>query len=330
VIRGIRSNNFLFTPKLIEQAYDLIRDEIHETPILTSKSLNEIYGAELFFKCENFQKTGSFKIRGATYSVKSLRSSEKTKGVVTHSSGNHAQALAYAASQSGVTANIVMPENAPAVKSNAVQKYGGLITFCPPTLEDRENYTEKIVALKGSKLIHPYNQPNTIIGQATVAFESFKQLEQLPDILITPVGGGGLLSGSILSVQFFSPRTTIFAAEPAGANDAFRSLQSNELVPSTNPSTICDGLLTSLGEYTWPLIRDYTQEIVQVTDNEVIRSLKEVFQYLKIIIEPSCATVLAAIKKIENQTAGKRVLLILSGGNIEVEKVFNLKPKDHS
>lgn len=306
----------------------MIRSEIHETPILTSVSLNEIYGADLFFKCENFQKTGSFKIRGATYSIKSLKESEKKRGVVTHSSGNHAQALAYAASRLGVSANIVMPENAPKVKSDAVRKYGGQITFCPPTLKDRENYTQSIISSQGSILIHPYNQPNTIIGQATAAYESFEQLEKKPDIIITPVGGGGLLSGTILSTRFFSPTTAILAAEPAGANDAFRSLQLGELVSSKNPSTLCDGLLTSLGEYNWPIVRDFTDEIIPVSDHEVISALKDIFQYLKIIVEPSCATVLAALKKIENQISGKRILLILSGGNLEVEKFLHLEPKD--
>ncbi len=296
------------------EAFDRLRLVVHRTPVLTSEGLNRLAGCRLFFKCENFQKAGAFKFRGASNAVLQLTGEDLKRGVVTHSSGNHAQALALAARMHGATCHIVMPENAPEVKKDAVKNYGAQITFCPPTLADRERYTGEIIAQTGAVFIHPYNNYRIIAGQATAAMELIEDFPGL-DHIVTPVGGGGLLSGTLLAVKHFSPGTKVLAAEPEGADDAFRSLRAGRLIPQTSPHTIADGLLTSLGDRTWPVIREHVHDILTVSDDEIIESLSLLFQRLKIVVEPSSATVLAAVLKNRNIFSGKRIGLILSGGN---------------
>ncbi len=264
ILNGIPSK------KDIEDSKYIISDYAHETPVLTNKSINQIAGTELFFKCENFQKIGAFKFRGAINTMLRLEESDLRKGVATHSSGNHAQALALAAQITGTPAYIVMPDNAPEIKIKAVKQYGAEITYCDPTLEARESVLAGIIDKTGAWFIHPYNDYNVIAGQATCAFELIKEINGL-DTIITPVGGGGLLSGTLLSARYFSNSIEVFAGEPEGANDAFLSLKNGELIPSVNPDTIADGLLTSLGDKTYPIISEHIEDIILVNDEDVVR-----------------------------------------------------------
>ena len=253
--------------KEIQEVHERIKPFIHQTPILTSQSINEISGAKLFFKCENFQRAGAFKMRGASNALLLMTKSELKKGVATHSSGNHAAALSLAAKLVGTQAYIAMPHTAPLIKQNAVKGYGGVITFCEPTLEDRENTLNKIIEKTGAVFIHPFDDYRIIAGQATAAIEIFENLDDL-DFLIAPVGGGGLLSGSSITAKFLSPLTKIIGAEPEGADDAFRSLRDGKIYPSVNPQTIADGLLTSLSRKTFNIINQNVTEIITVSGNQ--------------------------------------------------------------
>ncbi|MDO8929157.1 MAG: pyridoxal-phosphate dependent enzyme [Bacteroidota bacterium] len=304
----------------IQTAHDRIRPFIHRTPVLTSKSINQIVGAELFFKCENFQKVGAFKFRGACNSVLALSDEEAKKGVCTHSSGNHAAALALAARMRGIPAYIVMPENAPEIKKKAVAGYGAQITFCEPTLAARESTLKKVAAETGATEIHPYNYFNVICGQGTAAKELIEETGQL-DILMAPVGGGGLLSGTAISAKAMLPDVRVIAAEPAGADDAFRSFQSKTLQPSVNPKTIADGLLTSLGSLTFPIIQNEVDQIVTVSEESIIAAMRMIWERMKIIIEPSSAVPLAAILENKVNVKGKKVGIILSGGNVDLGRL---------
>ncbi|MDP3912958.1 MAG: pyridoxal-phosphate dependent enzyme [Bacteroidota bacterium] len=304
----------------IQTAHDRIRPFIHRTPVLTSKSINQIVGAELFFKCENFQKVGAFKFRGACNSVLALSDEEAKKGVCTHSSGNHAAALALAARMRGIPAYIVMPENAPEIKKKAVAGYGAQITFCEPTLAARESTLKKVAAETGATEIHPYNYFNVICGQGTAAKELIEETGQL-DILMAPVGGGGLLSGTAISAKAMLPNVRVIAAEPAGADDAFRSFQSKTLQPSVNPKTIADGLLTSLGSLTFPIIQNEVDQIVTVSEESIIAAMRMIWERMKIIIEPSSAVPLAAILENKVDVKGKKVGIILSGGNVDLGRL---------
>jgi threonine dehydratase len=304
----------------IQTAHDRIRPFIHRTPVLTSKSINQIVGAELFFKCENFQKVGAFKFRGACNSVLALSDEEAKKGVCTHSSGNHAAALALAARMRGIPAYIVMPENAPEIKKKAVAGYGAQITFCEPTLAARESTLKKVAAETGATEIHPYNYFNVICGQGTAAKELIEETGQL-DILMAPVGGGGLLSGTAISAKAMLPDVRVIAAEPAGADDAFRSFQSKTLQPSVNPKTIADGLLTSLGSITFPIIQNEVDQIVTVSEESIIAAMRMIWERMKIIIEPSSAVPLAAILENKVDVKGKKVGIILSGGNVDLGRL---------
>lgn len=304
----------------IQTAHDRIRPFIHRTPVLTSKSINQIVGAELFFKCENFQKVGAFKFRGACNSVLALSDEEAKKGVCTHSSGNHAAALALAARMRGIPAYIVMPENAPEIKKKAVAGYGAQITFCEPTLAARESTLKKVAAETGATEIHPYNYFNVICGQGTAAKELIEETGQL-DILMVPVGGGGLLSGTAISAKAMLPDVRVIAAEPAGADDAFRSFQSKTLQPSVNPKTIADGLLTSLGSITFPIIQNEVDQIVTVSEESIIAAMRMIWERMKIIIEPSSAVPLAAILENKVNVKGKKVGIILSGGNVDLGRL---------
>lgn len=300
----------------IQAAHKRIKPFIHHTPILTSKLLNKLFGCELYFKCENFQKVGAFKFRGAMNAVLSLPAEDKWKGVVTHSSGNHAAALALAASMNGIKANIVMPENAPAVKKNAVAGYGAEITFCKPTLQAREEATRIIMDEIGATLIHPYDNFNVICGQGTAALELLTEKSDL-EFVIAPVGGGGLLSGTSVCVKGMNKDIKVIGAEPLNANDAFISFTSGRLTPSVNPLTCADGLLTSLSELTFSVIRKNVDEIQTAKEESIIDCMLLVWERMKIIIEPSSATVLAIIKENPSFFRGKSVGLIISGGNVD-------------
>ena len=304
----------------IEKAHERIRPLIHRTQVLTSQSINQIVGAELYFKCENFQKVGAFKFRGACNSVFSLSDEEAKNGVCTHSSGNHAAALALAARMRGIPAYIVMPENAPEIKKIAVAGYGAQITFCEPTLAARESTLKKVAEETGATEIHPYNYFNVICGQGTAAKELIEEIGQL-DMVMAPVGGGGLLSGTAISAKAMLPQVQVIAAEPAGADDAFRSFYSKSLVPSVAPKTIADGLLTSLGSLTFPIILNNVDQIVTVSEASIVAAMRMIWERMKIIIEPSSAVPLAAILENKVDVKGKKVGIILSGGNVDFGKL---------
>ena len=294
----------------------------HRTPILTSQTLDEMAGRKLFFKCENFQKIGAFKLRGGWNAVSILSDEEAENGVCTHSSGNHAQAVAFSAQKRGIPSYIVMPNNVPDVKLDAVKGYGANITLCEPTLDARKSTLDEIADKTGARVVHPFNDPNVIAGQGTAALEMIEDLGHL-DAMIAPIGGGGLMSGTCITTRSLLPEATLFGAEPAGADDAYLSLKEGKIIPQTNPDTICDGLLTSLGEYTWEILKDHLEAIYTVTDDEVINAMRLVWERMKIIIEPSCATPVAAVLKPEFKALKglEKVGIILTGGNIELSKL---------
>ncbi|TNF39761.1 MAG: pyridoxal-phosphate dependent enzyme, partial [Bacteroidetes bacterium] len=299
--------------KDIEQAHLIVQKYAHRTPVLTSSSINQIVGGNLFFKCENLQKVGAFKFRGACNAVFSLTEDDAQKGVATHSSGNHAAALALAARMRGIAAHIVMPSNSPEIKKKAVAGYGANITFCEPTLQARESTLARIVAETGATEIHPYNNFNVIAGQGTAAKEMIEDFGQF-DIIMAPVGGGGLLSGTALSTKHLLPGCKIIAAEPAGADDAFRSFHEKKIIPSVNPKTIADGLLTSLGERNFAIIMQNVDDIVTVSEDKIVEAMRLIWERMKIIIEPSSAVPLAAILEGKVDIQNKKVGIILSGG----------------
>ncbi len=304
----------------IRQAAKRINPFIHRTPVLTCKNLDDMVNAELFFKCENFQKVGAFKFRGATNAVLSLSDEEARRGVATHSSGNHAQALALAAKIRGIKAYIVMPKNSSAVKIKAVEGYGADIIFCDPTLQAREDTLNRVVEETNATFIHPYNDYRIIAGQATCALELLEEVTNL-NMVLAPVGGGGLLSGTALSTNYLSPETKVVAAEPAGADDACRSFNEGRLIPQTNPQTIADGLRTSLGDKTFPIIKEYVNRIVTVSEDAIVSSMRIIWERMKIIIEPSAAVPFAALLENKIDVAGKRVGIILSGGNVDLDRL---------
>lgn len=305
----------------IRQAHQRIKPYIHETPVLQSRQLNELLGANVYFKCENFQKVGAFKMRGAANAVFSLKPEERQQGVATHSSGNHAQALALAARLAGIPAYIVMPKTAPKVKVAAVKEYGAEIIFCEPNLQARESTLQEVVARTGATFVHPYNDARVIAGQATAARELFEQVEVALDIVMTPVGGGGLLSGTVLSARCFSPATKVWAGEPEGADDAYQSLQEGKIVPQTSPNTIADGLLTSLGEQTFAIIATGVEQIITVSDKEIVEAMRFLWERMKLVVEPSGAVPLAAALKEKEVLAGKHIGIIISGGNVDLGKL---------
>ena len=307
----------------IQAAHSRIKPFIHRTPVLSSLQINKIFDCEIFLKCENFQKVGAFKFRGATNAVLQLPGKDRINGVITHSSGNHAAAVTLAAVTNGIKAYIVMPENAPVVKKNAVAGYGANITFCKPTQKDREETTERIISETGATLIHSYDNFNVICGQGTAAIELLEEKPDL-DMIIVPVGGGGLISGIVTASKGISPSITVFGAEPVNANDAYRSFTSGKLVPSVNPLTIADGLLTSLSDRTFHIIRNNVDNIFTVTEESIIECMLLVWERMKIIIEPSSATTLAVIKENPQVFKGKRTGLIITGGNVDLRKLpFN-------
>ena len=304
----------------IRQAAERIRPYAHRTPVLTNASLNQQVGAQVFLKCENFQKVGAFKFRGACNAVYSLSDEEAVRGVCTHSSGNHAAALALAARMRGIPAYIVMPNNAPSVKKNAVKGYDGLITFCEPTLEARESTLDSIRLETDATVVHPYNDERVIIGQGTAALELLEDVPDL-DVIIAPVGGGGLLSGTAIAATEIKKGIRVIAAEPEMADDAFRSMQTGEIIPSKNPKTIADGLLTSLGTLTFPIIQQRVEQIVTVSETGIIASMKYVWERAKIIIEPSSAVAVGVLWEKKIDLSGLKVGVIISGGNVDREKL---------
>ena len=306
--------------KHIEEAHNLIRKYVHNTLVFTSESINKIVGGELYFKAENLQKVGAFKFRGACNAVFSLTESEAAKGVVTHSSGNHAAALALAAKLREIPAHIVMPENAPDIKKKAVAGYGAHITFCKPTLEARESTTLKIIEKIGATLIHPYDNFHVISGQGTACKELMESYPDLDSVLV-PVGGGGLLSGTAIAAKHLSPKCKVVAAEPLGADDAYQSFHSKKLIPQTNPQTIADGLLTSVGERNFSIMLDKVDDVVTVSEHSIVLAMRMVCERMKLIIEPSSAVPLAAILENKVDVSNKKVGIILSGGNVDLEKL---------
>ena len=304
----------------IHTAAKRIQPYIHRTPVLTNHSLDQKVGAQVFLKCENFQRVGAFKFRGASNAVFSLGDEESAHGVSTHSSGNHAQALALAARLRGIPAYIVMPDNAPVVKKAAVAGYGGQITFCEPTLEAREATLAQVVAQTGSAVIHPYNDERVMAGQGTAALELLEEIPDL-DVIIAPVGGGGLLSGTAVAATETKRGIRVIAGEPQMADDAYRSLQSGKIFPSVKPKTIADGLLTSLGTNTFPIIQSRVEQIVTVSEQGIIDAMKFIWERIKIIIEPSSAVAVGVLWERQIDLTGLKVGVILSGGNVDLERL---------
>jgi threonine dehydratase len=304
----------------IRTAAQRIEPYIHRTPVLTNESLNRRTGAQVYLKCENLQKVGAFKFRGACNAVFSLGVEEAEHGVSTHSSGNHAQALALAAKLRGIPSYIVMPRNAPKVKKEAVGGYGGQITFCEPTLEARESTLAKIAEETGSTLVHPYDNERVIAGQGTAALELLEEIPDL-DVIIAPVGGGGLISGAAIAAMGLRNGIRMIAAEPEMADDAYQSMQTGEIVPSTNPKTIADGLLTSLGKITFPIIRERVEQVITVSEPAIIESMKFIWERAKIIIEPSAAVAVAVLWAGNIDLSRLKVGVILSGGNVDLENL---------
>jgi len=302
----------------IREAAQRIRPYAHRTPVLTCASLDLAVGAQVFLKCENFQKVGAFKFRGACNAVYSLDEAEAARGVATHSSGNHAQALALAARMRGIPAYIVMPSNAPAVKQAGVAGYGGQITLCEPTLAARETTLAAVAARTGAAIVHPYNDERVIAGQGTAALELLEEIPGL-DVILAPVGGGGLLSGTAIAATGLAPGIRVIGCEPQGADDAFRSLAEGRIIPSVQPKTIADGLLTSLGDLTFPIIRERVERIVTVSEPGIIAAMRFVWERAKLIIEPSSAVPLAVLWERRIDLAGLRIGVILSGGNVDLD-----------
>lgn len=313
------------TPKYsdILNAHKRISSHINKTPVLTSSTLNEKTQAEVYLKCENFQKVGAFKFRGAMNAILNLSHNELQKGVATHSSGNHAQALALAAKTMNIPAYIVMPKTAPKVKIQAVQNYAAEIIFCEPNLAARESTLKNVVTKTGAHFIPPYDHKHIICGQGTATLELLKIHPEL-DSIIAPVGGGGLLSGTSITAKGFNSNIKIYGAEPEEANDAYQSFKSNKLIPSTNPNTIADGLLTSLSDLTFHCITKYVEDILTVSENEIIHALRFIWERMKIIIEPSSAVAIAAILKNKELFTGKKIGIIISGGNVDLKKICEI------
>ena len=304
----------------IEKAHQRISDHIHNTPILTSDSLDNELGSNLFFKCENFQKTGSFKIRGATNSILQLNDTEIKNGIITTSSGNHGAAVAFIADKIGTSSKIIMPNNTPKNKIENVQRYGGEIFYCEPNIKSREDTLEKMVQKSGGSIIHPYNDEKIIAGQGTAAKELIEKVPDL-DAIICPVSGGGLLSGTLLAAKNLKPGIKVFGAEPENADDTYRSILNNKIMSNETTDTIADGLRAQVGTVTFPIIKENVDKILLVSEEMIISSMYMIWQRLKIIIEPSCSIVLAALMLNSNKFLNKKVGLILTGGNYDLKQI---------
>jgi threonine dehydratase len=300
--------------------HERIKPFIHNTPVLTSRLINEMAGAHLFFKCENFQRMGAFKMRGAANAIMQLSDEQKQNGVVTHSSGNFAQALSLSAQSLGVTAYIVMPDSAPQVKKDAVKGYGGILVECESTLEARERTSQEIVEKHGATFIHPSNDDHVILGQGT-ACKELLELHPNLDYVITPVGGGGLIAGTALSAHYFGNQCKTVGGEPFEVDDAYRSLQSGQIETNSTTNTIADGLKTQLGDRNFPIIQKHVEEIIRVTEDEIIQSMRLLWERLKIVCEPSCAVALAAVFREKEKFKAQEIGIIISGGNVDLSRL---------
>ncbi|MEL7256909.1 MAG: beta-hydroxyaspartate dehydratase BhcB [Pseudomonadota bacterium] len=299
-------------------AHDRITPYIHRTPVLTSSYFNELTGAQLFFKCENFQKAGAFKVRGASNAVFGLSEEDAAKGVCTHSSGNHALSLSYAAGRRGIPCNVVMPRTAPQAKKDAVRGYGGIITECEPSTTSREAVFAEVQAKTGGNFVHPYNDPRVIAGQGTCSRELMEQTDGL-DIVVAPIGGGGMISGTCLTLSNIAPETQIIAAEPEQADDAYRSFKAGHIIADDAPNTIADGLKVPLKELTWHFVSNHVTDILTASEDEIVDAMKLTWKRMKIVMEASCAVPLATILKNKERFAGKRVGVIITGGNVDLD-----------
>lgn len=304
----------------VRAAHERIKPYIHRTPVLTSSYFNELVGAELFFKCENFQKAGAFKVRGATNAVFGLSEEDAAKGVCTHSSGNHALSLSYAAGRRGIPCNVVMPRTAPDAKKAAVRGYGGIITECEPSTTSREAVFAEVQAATGGNFVHPYNDPRVIAGQGTCSVEFMEQTGGV-DMMVAPIGGGGMISGTCLTLSNIAPEVEIIASEPEQADDAYRSFKAGHIIADDAPVTIADGLKVPLKELTWHFVSNHVTEIQTASEQEIIDAMKLTWQRMKIVMEPSCAVPLATILKNKDRFAGKRVGVIVTGGNVDMDKL---------
>jgi threonine dehydratase len=301
-------------------AHERIKPYIRQTPIRTSNYLNELTGAELFFKCENFQEPGAFKVRGACNAVFGLSDEQAEKGVATHSSGNHASCLSYAAMLRGIPCNVVMPRTAPQAKKDTVRRYGGKITECEPSTTSREETFAKIQAETGGDFVHPYNDPRVIAGQGTCAKELIEQVEDLSAV-IAPIGGGGMVSGTCLTLSNLAPDIKIYAAEPEQADDAYRSFKAGHIIADDAPKTIADGLLVPLKDNTWHFVKNHVTDILIASEEEIVDAMKLIWKHLRIVMEPSSAVPMATILKNPDVFKGKRLGVIITGGNVDLDKL---------
>ncbi len=301
-------------------AHERIKPHIHRTPILTSEYLNALTGAEMFFKCENFQKAGAFKVRGASNAVFGLSDAEAPKGVATHSSGNHGLSLSYAAGRRGIPVSVVIPRTAPQAKKDAMRGYGATIVECEPSTSSREAVFAKVQEETGADFVHPYNDPRVIAGQATCSRELMEQVEGL-DAVIAPIGGGGMISGTCLTLSNIAPDVEIYAAEPEQADDAYRSFKAGHIIADDAPVTVADGLKVPLKERTWHFVSNHVTDILLASEQEIIDAMHLTWQRMKIVIEPSCAVPLATILKNRDVFAGKRVGVIITGGNVDLKSL---------
>ena len=306
----------------VRDAARRIAGRAHRTPVMTCATIDRIAGRSIFFKCEHLQKVGAFKFRGACNAIMKLPDDLAARGVVTHSSGNHAQAVALAARMRGIAAHIVMPNNALRVKRRAVQGYGGRVVECVPTLEARETTAQAVIEETGAAFVHPYNHPDIIAGQGTISLELVEQVSQL-DAIVAPIGGGGLISGICVAAKGLNPAIRIFAAEPLGADDAARSMAAGRFILQTGPDTIADGLLTSMGDLTWPIVRDHVERVVTVTEEQIVAAMRLAWERAKLLIEPSAAVPVAAVLSDEFKAVEglDRVAVVLSGGNTDLDNL---------
>lgn len=302
------------------EAHERIAPHIHRTPVLTSSYLNALTGAELFFKCENFQKAGAFKVRGASNAVFGLRDDQLARGVATHSSGNHALSLSYAAGRRGIPCNVVMPRTAPQAKKDAVRGYGGVVVECEPSTTSREAVFAEVQARTGADFVHPYNDPRVIAGQATCSRELLEQVEGL-EAIVAPIGGGGMISGTCLTVSSVAPVVKVYAAEPLNADDAARSFRAGHIIADDAPETVADGLKVPLKDLTWHFVRNHVSDVLTATEEQIVEAMKTTWTRMKIVIEPSCAVPLAVILNNPEVFRGKRIGVIITGGNVDLDKL---------
>uniref|UniRef100_UPI004048E2E9 beta-hydroxyaspartate dehydratase BhcB n=2 Tax=Yoonia sp. TaxID=2212373 RepID=UPI004048E2E9 len=310
----------MYIPTLqdMRAAQDRIGPYVHRTPVLTSQYLNDLTGAELFFKCENLQKAGAFKARGASNAVFGLTAEQARRGVATHSSGNHGTCLSYAAGRRGIPCTVVMPHTAPQAKKDAVRGYGGTVVECEPSTTSREAVFAEVVAKTGAEFVHPYNDPRVIAGQATCSAEMIEQVQDL-DAVIAPIGGGGMISGTCLTLSNLAPQIRIYAAEPQNADDAYRSFKAGHIIADDAPDTIADGLKVPLKDLTWHFVSTHVTDILTASEHEIVAAMKIIWQRMKIVIEPSSSVPLAVILKNKDIFAGQRVGVVITGGNVDLD-----------